>query len=762
MTRRIACLLLIGLLSVPAVADVVERKGTLPFSLRENRDSPLSVHVGFKGHYKVGAWTLVRVDLRDPADDGDEFIITVLDGDGIPSRVTVALSAGQTSAVAYARFGRVRGNLAVEIRREGDLIAERVLKTRAAQSGAGAADRRSGAVSATRRMIVSIGGGSRAADGADPLGVDAAVAKFHQNPERRPIGIWLEDCRGLPDKWYGYEGIDVLVLSAGQPEVFSGLEPDGPQIAALDEWIRMGGRLVLCVGSRAEEVLATGAPLSVFAPGQFSGMLELRQTRAWEEFAASEVPVPGPADGTGPVFRVPRLDEAQGVVEVAEARLPLVVRAPRGLGQIVFLAADLDRPPLSTWQDRPSLVRRLLDFPESAAEEAESDSKVMHYGFDDVSGQLRSALDQFSNVSLVSFWAAVVPLIVLYILLIGPGDYFLLRKLTRRMQWTWLTFPAVVLAVCLTAVALAHFLKGDQLQFNQLDLVDVDVESDWVRGTSWANVFRPPAESFQTLSLRPVLPDAAADPHARVLFSWLGLPGGGLGGMNPRTANPVPWRESYDFSPALDAMHGVPIPVWATKSFTARWRTRATAGVEGDLADDGQGLSGAIRNQLGFALSDCVLAYDRYAYMVGPLEPDQSVAIDAWLSRSELKTWLTRRHMETSGKSLGSYHAVATPYDRASVQLPSDAVPWPDLARVMLFFEAAGGRQYTGLSHGYQSFVDLSSLLKAGRAVLVARGPADRRTAELLLDGRPMPDRADQHVTIYRFVLPVKTGEGGK
>ena len=66
---------------------------------------------------------------------------------------------------------------------------------------------------------------------------------------------------------------------------------------------------------------------------------------------------------------------------------------------------------------------------------------MMHYGYNDLAGQLRSALDRFDGVRLVPFWL-VAGLIVVYLLLIGPGDYFFLRKLVGRMEWTWLTFPA--------------------------------------------------------------------------------------------------------------------------------------------------------------------------------------------------------------------------------------------------------------------------------------------------------------------------------
>ena len=83
-----------------------------------------------------------------------------------------------------------------------------------------------------------------------------------------------------------------------------------------------------------------------------------------------------------------------------------------------------------------------------------------------------------------------------------------------------------------------------------------------------------------------------------------------------------------------------------------------------------------------------------------------------------------------------------------------------------MFYEAAGGRGYTGLTNQYQRFVDLRELLKTGRAILVAQGPdaaADARGgAELRRDGRPLaPGPQDRHAVLYRFVLPVKRKNQG-
>jgi hypothetical protein len=81
----------------------------------------------------------------------------------------------------------------------------------------------------------------------------------------------------------------------------------------------------------------------------------------------------------------------------------------------------------------------------------------------------------------------------------------------------------------------------------------------------------------------------------------------------------------------------------------------------------------------------------------------------------------------------------------------------------MMFFDAAGGRRYTRMSNGYQNFVDLSDLLKTGRAILVAQTPVPagegHEGAELLRDGKPFAGRQAQHGTIYRFIFPVKSGQ---
>jgi hypothetical protein len=755
MTRWTACLLA-GLLLWPAVARAVS-----------GQPEVIGIRVGFAGRYKVGLWTPVEVILRggDEPLDG-QVCVTVPDGEGVPSRVSTPpdrpcrlLPGEETKVTLCVRFGRVESELRAEFQVDGQVVARRTFppsgqgaQRRPKASGDSEAEPQSGyAIEMeickgieSEPLVVCVGPVAAA--------VEEAAALQGRDSPRRPVVARLDDVACLPTQWFGYEGVDALVLSTSRPRIYKDIKSDSPHLAALEQWVRMGGKLLLCGGDAAEQVVKEGMPLARFVPGKLERVVTLRQTTAVERYAGGQVTIPQPPGGQPIELRVLRLAEVQGVIEEREADLPIVVRQPRGFGQVVFFAADLDRGPLATWTGTPNLAARLLDLPTSREETPEGKAAT-RLGYDDLAGQLRSALDRFPGVRLAPFW--VVAFLVLgYLLLIGPGDYFFLRRLRRRMEWTWATFPVIVLLASLGAYLLAHWLKGDQVRINQAEIVDVDADSGLVRGTHWAGVFSPRTETFD-LSLDPRLPGGESAEQGQSLLGWLGLPGRGFGGMNPQAPNPIVWSGGYDFSSNLEAIHGVPIPIAASRSFTTRWTatsTAAAAAIEADLTGTSGLLDGAIRNRLDDPLEECVLAYGRWVYYVGTLKKeDPPFRLTPISRRAELKTVVTA-HATVSGDAKTDNVGKPAAYDPAGVEVSS-------ILRAMMLYQEAGGRHSTKLVNDYQSFVDLSGSLRAGRAILIARptggGDAPRPTI-LLRDGRRLGSPDDPHVTMYRFVLPVK------
>ncbi len=713
----------------------------------------VGVQVGLGGFYRAGTWTPVRVMLRAGGQSvSGRLHLTVPDGDGVPSRVSspaetpCRMAAGESRTLELqVRFGRVRSRLDVEFQAEKGSVrrtfeaADRPDK-----------DQFPAAVENHRKLVVTVASG--------PVGVEEAFNLLRLSPKDQAVVGRMEDASQLPGQWYGYEGIDALVFTTSQTKPYAGLKPDSPQMLALEQWIEMGGKLILCVGREGAEVLRDGGPLARFAPGRLQKMVFLRQTGAWEAYAGSSIPVPQSTNGRHEI-RVPQLMQVKGVVEARETDLPLVVRQARGFGQVVFLAADPELAPLNQWPERGLLLGKVLDNPPPTGQEMGENRSLLHYGYTDLAGQLRSALDQFPTVGLVPFWA-VVALIGVYIFLIGPGDYLFLRKIVRNMRWTWLTFPLVVVVFAGGAYWLSYWSKGTEIHLNQLDLVDCDVTTGRIRGTAWASLFSPTTERYD-LGFRPLLPNGKPVQEAAVLTSWLGLPGSALGGMDPRTLNPTSWKEEYEFSDRLDAMSGLPIQVWSTKSLTARWTAQTDAAQtdlvpQAQLGQEDRILIGTITNTLDFPLADCILAFDRWGYELGTLKPGQSAELGTMARRRELETLLTGRKLESTESGADKFRFDPKPlYDQSSED-PAY------ILRAMAFFDAAGGRRYTGLFNEYQSFVDLTGLLKSGCAILVARVPPDAATprrwgAQLLRDDQPLAVSRDRHDTFYRFIFPVQS-----
>ncbi len=747
----------------------------------------LGVQVGWAGWYKVGFWTPVEVVVRGGSAPGQAVVVLqTTDSEGTvacfgarvrPERLLRWTGPEQMRYSMNALFTQTEGGLTVALHqpvqegeefRAGDRLVEKKIVLRPIGDALGGPASPVGpnvqifpALGATQLLLVSIGPGSVGLEEAvRPLEV---VGTLQWPKDRAPVVVQLsqpDTLTRLPKNWYGYEGVDLLTISTSQPDLLRPLLADPNRTKALLEWVRQGGKLVLFLGAEAEWLAGQGGQWAEVLPGRIGGTIQLRTAAGYEMYADSSRPVPG-LGRPETAIPVPRWDQLEGQVEVWQADLPLVIRRPYGLGEVVVIGGDFDRPPLAQWPDRGRFLRKLLALP-LPKEETPQGSALMHTGYRDLSGQFRSALDQFPGLPMVSFWP-VAGLVVLYLLLIGPGDYFLLRKVVGRMHWTWLTFSTMVVLTAAAAYGLSLYLKGRHVRYNQVDLLDVDAAEGRVRGTTWINLFSPQTDTY-TLSLAPSGPDGKPVENPQTLLSPIGLAGDGLGGMRTRPGGVLLWNRSYQWSSEADQLLGLPVHVWSSRLVLARWWSRCSAWPKAELVDRDQLPEGALTNTLPIPLEQCILAYGRWGYALGRLEPGQTVRIEPMSRlRIELPTLLAG----LGGGQVGTAGWAATgrkPFNPLSHHLE-------EILQTMMFFETLGGESYTGLSHRYHSFLDGSSWLRQGRAVLVAQvrqpphspSPTTQNQSApptpgvmVLRNAQPLehPDE-DQHLVVVRFVYPV-------
>ena len=156
----------------------------------------------------------------------------------------------------------------------------------------------------------------------------------------------------LPTRWEGYEGVDIVVISTSNPKVFAEITPNDDRVEALEQWVRMGGKLVLCAGSHAAEALQTSAPLGEIRSRTLPRNGAPRGARRpGRPLPRAANPIPPPKTGEKTELPTARLTTCKAKSRPA-GPTPLVIRSPRGLGQVVFVATDLDRGPISDWNDR--------------------------------------------------------------------------------------------------------------------------------------------------------------------------------------------------------------------------------------------------------------------------------------------------------------------------------------------------------------------------------------------------------------------------
>jgi len=660
-------------------------------------------------------------DLQISARDGDDHWATYTGG----ALAELRIESGDSQEITtYVRVGRQNSTLRVAAVPAG-AVAPTVTQTFPLPE----------AVLATQQRVLVVG---------RDIDLASALRLIPQQSDEELVGTHLDDAAQLPADWIAYDGVDILVLTTTRTGVYEALTP--AQQDALTDWVRMGGRVLLTVGADGEELLSEPTVVGRLTPGKFDRTLPLRETAVLETFAEATQPLDRTAEGQRrPPPLYTQLRDVQGEVLLSAGDRPIIIRAAHGFGQVVFLGLDLETAPLSDWQDHSRFLASLIELAlgETAAADERPSGEAAHLGFDDIAGQLRAALEVYQGVSIVPFsWVAA--LIVAYVLLIGPLDYFLVSRVLRRRELTWITSGVVILGFCALAWWLAARSRGESVRLNQVDVVDVDMRTSQLRGTTWLHLYSPNNRQFD-LVLKPQSQIVGGHrPHVRL--GWQGLPGESLGGMNRPSRIDAGGPEyllanaSSRDGPANVSIQGLPVAAGGSKALSARWWAQARPLGESALqATSTEQLVGHFDNPLPVRLTNCLLFHDRWVYRLGNLEPGQRVVLDEFATPFNAEWVLTERRIVEAREE-------TRPWDQA---MREDV---PKIVRMMLFHEVAHGRAHTDLLNRHYGNLDMSALLRADRAVLL--GTAAEPAARLRAEEVALDSDGNQHWTFYRIVLP--------
>jgi hypothetical protein len=656
--------------------------------------------------------------------------------------VVVEGSRGPSSALIYTKVGRIGSSIQISLVNGERRLDEQMLRSdRKAKPESAAV-----ALPATAELIVSLG--------STPFGLREAFPnrELDAGQSARQV-LELTRVAELPTDWFGYDAVDVLVISAANGQLCRDLAADAPRYGALTRWLELGGRLVvLCDGNAGKELLAPGGPLARFSPGKLAEVVRLPETGPLELFAGATTPI---SMAPGMVLRVPRFVDVEGAIEAYAGKkssdLPVVVRSPHGLGEVAFAGVDFSQSPMADWPGRTAFLQALLRPYLSTGAPGDATQRLVTRGYNDLGGALRQQLGKsFASVVPIGF-AVVAALAILYIAFLGPLDYLFVNRWARKPWVAWVTFPLIVIAFCCAAISLAAWRNGRAAMHpNRLELVDVDTLTARARGTLWTTIYSPEAKQFDLSVKGPTLPaDSVQD--TQVLLSWWGLPGTGIGGMQSGGMDLGIVHAGYRYGAERKSLLGVPVLTSATKSLIARWTAKVSPMIEAELTDQDGLAAGSITNRTGFPLQNVRLLYGTWAYRLGDVSAGKRVEVGEQLSPRKVKTIVTHDALGEAGAAKVAGEGQVFVPERASAK---------EILSLMMFYDAAGGFGFAHLPNRYQAYCDLSRTLELGRAILVAEaaGPV----AQLVDDatGATVGDKQDESTVVYRFVLPVKGRRG--
>lgn len=548
------------------------------------------------GRFKVGLWTPVYVDVTAGSEGlaADlEFESADSEGVGTFYRVPIALKPREKRTfIGYTKAGNFEtaSKIGVTLNWGGTTIAG------PAQLG-GPLD------NLGAHLYLSLG--ARLPDFTDAL---VSLAQGPNTPVQEGAGratgprhaVFETAVDHLPDHWFGYQSADLLILTTDSKEFLTELGRDAnrPRLEAIARWTAHGGRLVVPVNHANQVALAAVLRSSAWQPHvpivppsdpgdtNASALKRLTSLELW-----TNTPKPFPAPGERPVAiaKLSPGEVAPGLWDVqakTDDGRPLIARMPYGRGSITYLAFSLGEPPFTRWDGRVEFLKQLVDrfapiVSASDRNHGPGGSWRDGSGQADVTTNLQRTLDNF-DVDVIPF-GYVALLIIVFILIVGPLDYFLLRHVFGRLEWTWITFPVIVLAVSGVAFYTANALKGHELKVNKIDLVDFDMRTvlDAGERTKWATAH---GQTFFTI-LSPRIGNytigvesnpefwGARGGEEPALVSWLGRPDYDGPSAMGRSASQGFFRRPYEYAPDAQGLVGVPIPIWTSKSFCASWQT---------------------------------------------------------------------------------------------------------------------------------------------------------------------------------------------
>lgn len=559
-------LLLFLLVLLPGLAVDVQAAGAPPGLTME-------AQAALEGHFKYGEWLPVWVQLTNSGTDLDaEVQVKVVGTWGATTYAhAVSLPSGSRKRVeVYVLPNNFTRALEVQLVQGQDVLLSQKIQVQPHVNF----DYLIGIVAPERGAVALLTGVELEANG--------------RERDKTLIDLVLAD---LPERTEGLASLDCLILNNVDTSVLS-----VSQQSALEQWVRQGGYLVVGGGAGALQT-AAGLPerLLPFLPRQHVEVDRLAQLGEWA--SADPVRVPGP-------FVVVTGESTEGETLLAEQDVILIRSRTVGVGAVSLITLDLAASPFDAWSGTVPFWSRLLAPYATYSSMLPTDISERQMR----SGNMTYALSNLPSLALPSVqWLAL--LLGVYILLVGPVNYLLLRW-RGRLQWAWVTIPLVTLLFAGGTFGLGYALRGTDLIINKVAVVVMQPDG-MAHVSTYVGLFSPAQESYEL----EISGDGLLGPLDTEAQPFSSAGGGGVSG------------EAVFVQGNPARVRGLAVNQWSMQTFVMEGLWDDIGQIDARVHVEGDSLIGTVRNGTGLTIEDAVVVLGSRFARLGNLEPGQEAEL---------------------------------------------------------------------------------------------------------------------------------------
>ncbi len=422
----------------------------------------INIEGGFDGIHKIGTWTPVTITLKNSGDHFDGEVQVVgnhMEADAKSSIYALPInlpSGGKKQFAISVPVNRNRASIDIRIVQGKAIVKEQKYYFKKSLH--------------PNTLLVGV-----LTDDMSGLRYLAGLNLTNEHASSQSEVVELSE-KSFPVEDKVLQNFNVLVINNFDTSML-----DNEQRQRLVHWVENGGLLMLGTGANYKKVL-NGLP----EPFKIANQLEERSLNSGTAF---EVYTERGGFPETPSMRAAAFVIADAQILLADDTypdIPLIASKRFGKGSIAYLAFDMGLEPFSSWEGGNRLVCKNI-ITTLIGERMEDEEFVKFRGYEHSYHSMYSALRNMPSAKTTSSTLLMI-LMGLFILIVGPVNYLILKKKDKR-EWSWVSIPVIVLVFSLGIYIIGFGTRVSNAVGNIVSIIEFKNDSKSVSVTAHTGLF---------------------------------------------------------------------------------------------------------------------------------------------------------------------------------------------------------------------------------------------------------------------------------